>query len=67
MGLMQINEHSSTVQSAVGGHFRSVLHIIMNFPRVNLILINVGFATAYFLIGELRVLSASFKEPSDAA
>jgi hypothetical protein len=39
----------------------------MNFPRVNLILINVGFATAYFLTGELWVLSASFMEPSDGA
>jgi hypothetical protein len=39
----------------------------LNSARLNLILINVDFATAYFLMGELWLLSTSFRKPSDGA
>src|SRR6516225_4350690 len=56
MGLMQINEHGSTVQSAVGRRFRSIPHIIMNFPTREFDPDQCrGFATAYLLMGELWV------------
>src|SRR6516162_5426973 len=65
--LMQINEHGSTVQSAVGRRFRSIPHIIMNFPTREFDPDQCRFCYGVFLNGRTVGASASFMEPSDGA